>query len=239
MMVAKADTGNAPTALVLAAEPFKLQSGPSNPGIEPSRFTNGGPMRLSLALILSLLFSTHASAAPLEFKSLVLDAPTTPAQVVEALATECVMFGAPCDTSYLQIHERMAVKCGVGGIKRDIQVCNGNTTIAGVPARANVVIGPDGRLQRIDLTVSENAYKAILAELTEKFGKPSSSKASTLQNRFGASFSQVETTWDRDGGKALTVTRFAGSVDDSRIYFSTEEDRETLRRASQGDPSDL
>lgn len=196
-------------------------------------------MRFSLAIGFILFFSAHANAVPLEFKTLVLDAPTTPAQVVAALATDCVMFGAPCDAAYSQRHEKAAVKCSVGGTKNDVQVCNGYTTIAGVRARANVVIGSNGLLQRIDLTISETSHQTILTELVAKFGKPSSSKASTLQNRFGAAYAQVETSWEREGGKRLAVTRYAGGVDESRIYFSTEEDRETLRRVYEGDPNDL
>lgn len=195
-------------------------------------------MRLLALLSLSLALSP-ALAAPLEFKGLVLDAPTTPEQVVEALRTECDSFGKPCDDSWQRIHDRMAVSCGTGGAEGQSKICNGRTSVAGVGAEANVVIGPSGRLQRIWLTISAYSHDATLEALKQKYGAPKSSRRSTVRNGFGAPFTQVETVWHGDGGQTLTVSRYGATTDKTSIFFSTEADREMLSRARRGDAADL
>ena len=85
-------------------------------------------MRPLIAIVFVLSVSP-ALAAPLEFKGLVLDAPTTPEQVVEALRTECVSLGNPCDETWQGIHDRMAVAC----------VRNILSAIDGKPEAENVV----------------------------------------------------------------------------------------------------
>ena len=178
-------------------------------------------------------------AAPLEFKGLVLDAPTTPEQVVSGLRTECEVLGKPCDDTWQRIHERMAVSCGAGGADGRLQVCNGRTSIAGTDADANVVIGPDGRLQRIWLTISAYGHDSVLEALKSKLGPPKSSRRSTVRNGFGAPFTQIETVWHGDGGQTLTVSRYGATTDKSSVFFSTKADRDTLARANRGDPGDL
>lgn len=193
-------------------------------------------MRPTIALLLALLVPPVV-AAPLEFKGLVLDAPTTPEQVVDALRTECDVLGKPCDETWQRIHDKAAVSCGAGA--NQMQVCNGQTSIAGNRAEANVVIGPDGRLQRIWLTISAYSHDETLEALKQKYGSPKSSQRSTVRNGFGAPFNQLETVWHGDGGQILTVSRYAASTDKSSIFFSTKADRETLSRAMRGDVEDL
>ena len=195
-------------------------------------------MRPLIAIVFVLSVSP-ALAAPLEFKGLVLDAPTTPEQVVEALRTECVSLGNPCDETWQGIHDRMAVACGTGGSEGQFQVCNGRTSIAGVDADANVVIGPDGRLQRIWLTITAYSHDAALDALKVKYGVPKSSRRSTVSNGFGASFNQLESIWHGDAGQTLTVSRYGATTEKSTVFFSTQADRETLSRALRGDAEDL
>lgn len=195
-------------------------------------------MRLLASFLLATALSP-ALAAPLEFKGLVLDGPTTPEQVVAALRTDCEVLGKPCDDTWQGIHDRMAVTCGAGGTEGDLQVCNGRTSIAGVDADANVVIGPEGRLQRIWLTISAYGHDATLEALRQKYGAPKSSRRSTVRNGFGAPFNQLETVWHGDGGQTLTVSKYGATTDKSSIFFSTQADRETLSRATRGDAADL
>lgn len=124
--------------------------------------------RISLIAAL-VLISTSALAAspPLEFKTLVIGAPTTPEQV-EAALTPCGMTGDPCDALAKKILEMLPVKCGRGA--NGMQVCNGSTTIAGTITQVNVVIGSDGLLQRIHLTFSDYGYEDVHQALTHKFG---------------------------------------------------------------------
>ena len=195
-------------------------------------------MRPLIAFVLAL-FLSPALAAPLEFKGLVLDAPTTPEQVVEALRTECVVLGKPCDETWQRIHDRIAVACGAGGSDGKSQVCNGRTSVAGVHANANVVIGPGGRLQRIWLTISAYSHDETLEALKAKYGAPKSSRQSTVRNGFNAPFNQLETVWYGDAGQTLTVSRYGATTEKSTVFFSTQADRETLSRAFRGDAEDL
>lgn len=195
-------------------------------------------MRPLITLVLALSLSP-ALAAPLEFKGLVLDAPTTPEQVVAALRTECIALGKPCDETWQSIHDRMAVACGAGGSDGQLQVCNGRTSVAGVDASANVVIGPEGRLQRIWLTISAYSHDATLEALKAKYGAPKTSRRSTVRNGFGAPFNQLETVWHGDAGQTLTVSRYGASTDKTTVFFGTQADRETLSRAFGGDAKDL
>lgn len=195
---------------------------------------------MRLVIFLSLLIaSAPAIAVPLEFKGLVLDAPTTPELVVQALRTECETFGKPCDDTWQKIHDRMAVSCGTGGADGQSKVCNGRTSVAGVSADANVVIGPDGRLQRIWLTISAYSHDATLEALKQKYGPPKSSRRSTVRNGFGAPFAQLETVWHGDGGQTLTVSRYGATTDKASIFFSTKADRDSLSRAMRGDAKDM
>lgn len=192
-------------------------------------------MRLVLALLFGL-WTTTATAENLEFKGFALDAQVTPEQVEEGLKVPCEQFGKVCDESWQKIHERMAVSCGTG--HKGTQICNGQTTIAGERVEANVVIGADGRLQRIWLTISEYAYETVLSELEKKYGKPSSVRRYRVQNGFGASFAQVDTVWQGVNGQKLRVSRYAGALDKSTVYFSTRAD-EAMLSNNAGDSNDL
>lgn len=195
----------------------------------------GEAMRLALVFLFGL-WATAATAGDLEFKGLALDANVTPEQVEEALKVPCEQFGKVCDESWQRIHERMAVSCGNG--HAGAQICNGQTTIAGAQAEANVVIGTDGRLQRIWLTISEYSYEDVLSELKKKYGKPSSVRRYGVQNGFGASFAQVDTVWQGTSGQKLRVSRYAGTLDKSTVYFSTRAD-EAMLSHNAGDSNDL
>jgi len=124
-------------------------------------------IKLAATFIIGLISTASIAAAhhaphltqPLEFKTLVLGAPTTPAQVEAVLTTPCGMKGGTCDALDKKIQEDRKVTCGLGG--GGVQVCNGSTTIADTIAEVNVVIGADGILQRIHLTFSNLGYPSI------------------------------------------------------------------------------
>lgn len=188
------------------------------------------------ASVLLLTFSVSATAADLAFKGLALDSAVTPVQVVESLKVPCEQAGKTCDEFWQKMHDKMAVSCGTGyGSK---QICNGRTTIAGEKATANVVIGPDGRLERVWLTISNYAYETVLAELTKKYGTPSSVKRYGVQNGFGAAFTQVDSVWNGENGQRLVVSKYAGNTDESTVYFGTRADR-AAQAGQKGNTGDL
>lgn len=191
-------------------------------------------MKKSACVVAMLGFlAGTACAQSLEFKGLQLGQVTTPSQVEEKLKTDeaqklCGRSEGPCA-------DLVNVACGAGN--SGIQVCNGKTTITGSQADVNVVIGADGRLQRIFLTFSNYAYDDVHDALLKKFGKPSSVKRYGVQNGFGAQFAQVDTIWLRPGGLKLRLSRYGASTDDSVVYFSTKADDEMLKHS--GDSNDL
>lgn len=206
--------------------------------------------RIKLVVVLSIgLTCTGAIAArqtvsvspPLEFKTLVIGAPTTPDEVEKALAIPCgVSFGpgaAPCTDLDKVVQQARLVKCGLGG--HEVQVCNGTTTIAGSPADVNVVIGSDGLLQRIYLTLSEIGYDDVVQALISKFGEAQHGSHSTLQNGFGTTFQQEERIWVGPNRTQLLLNKYAGDVDHSIVYFSTQSDRDLMTGAGNSPSNDL
>lgn len=194
-------------------------------------------MKLALSLLLGLAWTGSAIAADqLEFKGLALDSVVTSEQVVENLKVPCEQGGKTCDDFWQEMHNQMAVACGTGHEGK--HVCNGRTTVAGEKATANVVIGSDGRLERVWLTASNYAYESILTELVKKYGKPSSVKRYSVQNGFGAAFVQVDSVWNGAGGQSLIVSKYAGNTDESTVYFSSRADR-AVRSSNEGNSGDL
>lgn len=197
-------------------------------------------MRIStfnVVVLLLFFVAGRGEAANLDFKGLMLDGEVTTAQVEENLRTPCQQTDKPCDEFWQGIHDKMSVSCGdgVGGVK----VCNGMTTVAGERAEANVVIGSSGHLQRIFLTLDSDAFDAIADELIKKFGRPSSTKRSVVQNGFGARYLQVEHVWHGANGSSVLLSKYATSVDKSTLYFSTKADNEMLSDSKKGRSDDL
>jgi hypothetical protein len=196
---------------------------------------------LAIGLICNIsIAATHHAAhptQPLEFKTLVLGAPTTPAQVEAVLTTPCGMKGGTCDDLDKKMQEDRKVTCGLGG--GGMQVCNGSTTIADTIAEVNVVIGADGILQRIHLTFSNLGYDDAQQALTAKFGKAQRVSHPTLQNGFGATFRQEESLWTGANGAQLLLNEYAADTDHSDAYFSNKEDRDLLEGKSRAASSDL
>lgn len=192
-------------------------------------------MKKSICVVVMLGFlAGNACAQGLEFKGLQLGQPTTTSQVEEHL-TVCGQIDTSCDESLKMIAEYMKITCGAGDA--GVQVCNGHTTIAGNLSNLDVVIGADGRLQRIFLTFSNDSYDEVHGALLQKYGKPSSVRRYRVQNGFGAQFVQVDTIWRRAGGLELRLSRYGASTDDSVVYFSTKADDEMWKHL--GDSNDL
>lgn len=158
----------------------------------------------------------------LEFKGLIAGQPVTPAQVESALSGE-----------------DGAVECRDGGADRHI--CNGPTSVAGVRATTNTVITETSRIMRISLRFSEDDFDAVLEAAKSKYGDPSDTRTETLQNRLGAKFENSVYHWqgDRETGAYLILTRYSGSIENSSMYFGTQEDTDFLRKVRAPDTSDM
>ena len=111
-------------------------------------------------------------------------------------------------------------------------------TVARENARMNLVISAAGIVQRIDLTLQPQTFDTLAPLLIEKFGPPAKTERSELQNRMGAKFDQVLHVW-RDGESEVQYSKYAGSIDSSRLYFGTKEDRELLNKQKANRRGDI
>jgi hypothetical protein len=162
-----------------------------------------------------LLMSLMVSSWAFDFKGVAIGSAATPAQ----------------------IQERLGVKCGKG--HEGSHVCNGNVTVAREPASMNLVIGSKGIVERIALTLSPEAFDEVSPELIRKFGNPTSTSRSVIQNRMGAKYSQVIHLWKAKDGTEVFYMKYVGSLDISAINFSTEADRALLGKNKKNRDGDL
>ena len=135
------------------------------------------------------------------------------------------------------IYQHLGVSCGEG--HEGMQVCNGEVTIAHEPASMNLVISPQGVVQRIALTLAPAAFDEVAPVLIKKFEKPAGIDQSVVQNRMGAKFSQTVYLWAGKGGIQLRYARYSGSLDRSTLDFSTRADRVLLQGDKKGRNSDI
>jgi hypothetical protein len=193
-----------------------------------------GAPTLALSLILAAFGEAHA----FDFKGLSLGEPITPAEIEARLDAGCK--GAndkPCDNLESKIYETSRMRCGEGW--EGSKVCNGVTTVAGLPAQANIVIGANGRLRRVYLTrLSPDDFDVIRSELVSKFGPPKKTANPLLHNGFGASFRQAQVTWLDAKRHKITLSKYAGTTDEASLYFGTPEDEESTAKA-RGKKGDL
>jgi hypothetical protein len=196
-------------------------------------------LRVSASICISFGAVAAPPAPPLDFKELALGAPITAAQVEARLNSPCVSAAnRACDALELVIHERQKVSCGQGS--QGMTVCNGATTVAGFSSEINVVIGANGLLRRVMLSgLDPDNFDAIRAELQGKFGPPKSQQKSGVQNAYGAQFQQIESVWTDSNGGRIEFSKYAGSIERSRLYFSTAEDRERVKATQRGTKGDL
>ena len=126
----------------------------------------------------------------------------------------------------VQIQERLGVTCGER--YAEMQICSGDVSIARAPATINLLINSRGIVQRIDLTLSLEAFDEVARELIRKFGNPTRTSRSVIENGTGVKYAQTVHLWaDKDGAQVLYV-KYAGTLDRSRLYFSTKAGRGLL-----------
>ena len=81
----------------------------------------------------------------------------------------------------------------------------------------------NGRVVNIGAaTFGESAQNRLLADLTRKFGPPTSSHGSLKQNGYGAKFLSLHATWKKPG-YTVTFDGLAGSRDAGEIDISDPE----------------
>jgi hypothetical protein len=103
--------------------------------------------------------------------------------------------------------------------------------IGGVPVMLLSYKFFEGKLYSLDMAFHVNLYSTIREMLAGKYGEPTRQRASTIQNRAGASFENITTEWDfREG--ALKLDMRYGQVDTSWLTFenpAVEKQIEAMR----------
>jgi hypothetical protein len=168
---------------------------------QPERLTVSRAMRTLLTI---LWCGSALSAWAFDFKGIAIGDTATPAQ----------------------IQERLGVTCAQG--YAETQICNGDVSIARAPATMNLVINSRGIVQRIDLTVAPEAFDEVTRELIRNFGNPTRTSQSVVQNGTGAKYAQTTHLWADKNGAQVLYMKYAGTLDRSRLYFSTKADRGLL-----------
>lgn len=136
-----------------------------------------------------------------------------------------------------EVREKLGVQCGEGF--NSSQVCNGSVTAANEHATINLVLDSKNAVRRIYLSTSSDSFDVLAEELPKKFGKPTSIDRYQVQNRMNAQYMQVIYTWKGKHGHMVQLSRFAGSLDKSSLYFSTAEDRKIMAGKTEHRSGDL
>lgn len=107
----------------------------------------------------------------------------------------------------------------------------------------NMGIFHDGeRLVLVMVTLDGAAFDDLHEALAAKFGKPFASDKSTVQNRMGASFDQVQTLWTA-GDTFLRIKKRASKLDEMLLTLGsqsgTEERAEKKKEHARSNAKDL
>lgn len=145
-----------------------------------------------------------------------------------------IELGKPSDPS--TIYYELRARCSKG--VNDYQICNGDVTIAGVSGIMNLVMDQAGIVIRISINFDSENFDTVLPEVLNKFGTGKRS-VFKVQNKMGAKFENIIYTWKKAGGLDLVLTKYAGNLDRSNIYFSTPADKALLKDAGKAKANDI
>jgi hypothetical protein len=107
-------------------------------------------------------------------------------------------------------------------------------TFGGKRVKSWLVMFRDTKAHTVGVTLPTASFDEVIASMKERYGAPTSEKASTVQNRMGASFDQTEVEW-RVGGSIIAARRRASNINDMRILLSDEA---SIRDGAKGRESD-
>lgn len=116
-------------------------------------------------------------------------------------------------------------------------------TLAGGDVETWFAIVREGIATSIMVTMQTGNFDRVAAALSEKWGKPSASESSTVQNRMGATFDQTTITWRVDGS-VVTAKRRSSKIDQMSVSLTTEKEiaesgRERREVRPKADAKDL
>ncbi len=105
----------------------------------------------------------------------------------------------------------------------------GGVKVKAIYARFYTATGFGG----VRITIDPANFERILAMLSEKYGKPTSFKPESIQNRMGATFENATAIWSMPNGK-LRIEKYAERIDEGFVdIVSTEHFAEFTRRSAE------
>ena len=78
------------------------------------------------------------------------------------------------------------------------------------------------------MTLSPESFDIVASLLIGKFGHPTETERSQVQNRMGARYEQIQHWWRGKDEVNVAYSKYEGTLDLSSLYFSTKEDRDLL-----------
>ena len=117
---------------------------------------------------------------------------------------------------YIQTSCESAYSTGPRGTAKE---CADGTSYGGAKLKNGFAYFIDGKLSKINLTISTDQMAVLDATLTEKYGKPAKVDSTPFMNKMGNTLPNTEKTWVVQGEK-LVLTYRSTVVDEGRIEIS-------------------
>lgn len=96
-----------------------------------------------------------------------------------------------------------------------------NLRVAGGAAGSyRFAAGADDKIESMLVTFPKSGYATAKAGVVGKYGKPTSQRVRTMQNRMGGTFSGEELSWDLPQG-AIRLSELADKVDESLLVMES------------------
>jgi hypothetical protein len=121
-------------------------------------------------------------------------------------------------------------RCRVDPEVEDVRICEdfssarrrdryvASLEIGGVPLNSLTYYYGEDRLGAFTVDLSTGVVDRFRDLVIAKYGKPTNSRQTTVQNRMGASFPNTVDTWETPNGSLILEARFA-TVDEGRLSF--------------------
>lgn len=102
-------------------------------------------------------------------------------------------------------------------------------SLGGVPVKSWTVILRDGVIKQIMVSLHPDHFDRLRLAISERYGAPTKQTSSTISNRMGARFDQVESIW-RVGESILLLTKRDGQIDQASATLTSDRTLEESER---------
>lgn len=162
-------------------------------------------------IFIAAAFVCSANAEPISLKGLAIG--MTKGQMEEFAPG----FGRTCVE---HLERNGVIPCGFseGSSTRPLSLA----TLAGAQVKSWVMLMSNGALSMVMARFPASEFDGVVAALTEKYGRPKSIEKTSVQNRMGASFPQIEITWRQDG-TTLVAKKLDLNIETMSVQLTSDE----------------